>query len=59
MKNLLTGNLSNTIDDDIGDDTPTVAAVIDERPNELVELEQFRNNKKWKIFKHHQGKILY
>lgn len=42
-------------DADIDNDQPTVAAVIDERPKELQQLEQFRQDKRWKTIARHDS----
>lgn len=52
FKALLPENINNTLDDDIGDDTPAVAQFIDERPQHVKELERFRQSKQWKLVSH-------
>lgn len=52
FKALLPENIGNTLDDDIGDDTPAVAQFIDERPQNVKELERFRQSKQWKLVSH-------
>jgi len=54
---LLPANIGNTLDDDIGDDTPAVADFIDERPQHVKDLERFRQSKHWKLISHHQGTV--
>ena len=49
MKSLLPKNIFNTLDEDIEIDKPMVAAFVDERPTQVVELEQFRQDKRWKL----------
>jgi len=49
FKSLLPVNISNTLDDDIGDDNPAVAEFVDERPQHVKELEMFRQSKQWKL----------
>jgi len=55
FKALLPKNIGNSLDDDIGDDTPAVAEFIDERPQSVKELERFRQSKQWKLVSHHTG----
>ena len=45
---LVPSNVGNTLDEDIGDDTPTVADVIDERPEHVQQLEKYRQDSRWK-----------
>ncbi|OWF51682.1 BUD13-like [Mizuhopecten yessoensis] len=46
----LPGNLENTLDEDVGDDDPTVAEVIDERPDHVKRLEAYRQtDSKWRL----------
>ncbi|KAH3691062.1 BUD13 homolog isoform X2 [Dreissena polymorpha] len=49
FKSLLPENLSNTLDDDVGDNDPTVADVIDERPESVQILEKYRKSGTWKV----------
>ncbi len=49
VKMLLPENLTNTLDEDIGDDDPTVAEFIDERPEDVKQLEKYREDKRWKV----------
>jgi len=53
FKALLPQNINNTLDDDIGDDTPAVAEFFDERPRHVKELERFRQSKQWKVLSGH------
>ncbi|XP_033758584.1 BUD13 homolog [Pecten maximus] len=46
----LPGNLENTLDEDVGDDDPTVAEVVDERPEHVKRLETYRESDgKWRL----------
>ena len=58
FKSLLPDTLSNTLDDDLDNNDPVVAIVVDERPKEVQELERFRKDHRWKVigelgFKNH------
>jgi pre-mRNA-splicing factor CWC26 len=55
VKALIPKNIKNTIDEDIGADKPAVADFIDERPNEVIELEKFRQSNRWKIIGQSDG----
>jgi len=55
FKALLPENIGNSLDDDIGDDTPAVAEFVDERPQHVKELERFRQSKQWKLVNHRLG----
>ena len=39
-------------DDSHAEDLPQIVALIDERPKEVVQLEQFKNSGKWKVLSH-------
>ena len=59
---LLPENLSNTLEEDVGDNLPTIAEFVDERPVEVQELENFRTNEKWKVItceSYINNKIMY
>lgn len=56
MKSLLPANLSNTLDEDVGDNDPTVADVIDERPEHVKQLEKYRSSGQWKVMGQSAGK---
>jgi len=49
FETLLPENINNTLDDDIGDDSPAVAEFVDERPKHVKELERFRQSNQWKL----------
>lgn len=49
FKSLLPGNLENTLEDDVGDNDPIVAEVVDERPEHVKQLEAYRSSGAWKI----------
>ncbi|XP_060067826.1 BUD13 homolog [Ylistrum balloti] len=50
FKTTLPGNLENTLDEDVGDDDPTVAEIIDERPDHVKRLESYRDSEgKWRL----------
>ena len=49
VKALIPDNVGNTLDEDIDADKPTVAEVVDERPEEVQILEKYRNDKRWKV----------
>jgi len=55
FKTLLPQNINNTLDDDIGDDNPAVAEFVDERPQQVKELERFRQSKQWKVISRQPG----
>jgi len=55
FSSLLPQNINNTLDDDIGDDNPAVAEFVDERPQNVKELERFRQSKQWKLVTHQHG----
>ena len=46
---LVPENVANTLDEDIGDDNPTVADVVDERPEHVKQLEKYRQDSRWKL----------
>ena len=46
---LLPENLSNTLEEDVGDNLPTIAEFVDDRPVDVKELENYRTNEKWKV----------
>ncbi|XP_071175282.1 BUD13 homolog [Mytilus edulis] len=49
LKSLLPENLENTLDEDIGEDDPTIVAIIDERPDTIQQLETYRHSDgRWK-----------
>ncbi len=48
FQSTLPANLENTLEDDVGDNDPTVADFIDERPKYVQELERYRKDKRWK-----------
>ena len=48
FKSLLPDNLENTLEEDVGDNEPTVADIIDERPDHIKRLEAYRASGKWK-----------
>ena len=49
FKSLLPDNLENTLEEDIGDNDPTVADFIDERPENVQQLEKYRTDARWKL----------
>lgn len=55
FKTLLPQNINNTLDDDVGDNTPAVADFVDERPQHVKELERFRQSKQWKLLSQQPG----
>ncbi|XP_064598389.1 LOW QUALITY PROTEIN: BUD13 homolog [Liolophura sinensis] len=44
LKSLLPGNLENTLEEDVGDNEPTIAEIVDERPEEVQRLEKYRQD---------------
>ena len=49
LKSLLPENIGNTLDEDIGEDDPTIVAIIDERPENIKQLESYRySDGRWK-----------
>lgn len=49
FKSLLPSNLENTLEEDVGDNDPTVADIIDERPDYIKHLEAYRDDNRWKV----------
>lgn len=49
FKSLLPSNLTNTLEEDVGDNDPVVAEVIDERPEHVKLLEKYRSSGAWKV----------
>ncbi|KAK6172268.1 hypothetical protein SNE40_015966 [Patella caerulea] len=46
---LLPENIENTLEEDVGDNDPTVAEFIDERPEHVKRVEEYRKDDRWKI----------
>ena len=55
LKSLLPENLSNTLEEDVGDNDPTVADVIDERPEHVKQLEKYRSSGQWRVMGKSEG----
>ena len=50
IKSLLPENQGSTVDEFIGDDDPTIVAIIDERPDNIKQLESYRHSDgRWKM----------
>jgi hypothetical protein len=50
IKSLLPENQGSTVDEFIGDDDPTIVAIIDERPDNIKLLESYRHSDgRWKM----------
>ncbi|KAK3107918.1 hypothetical protein FSP39_025131 [Pinctada imbricata] len=49
IKALSTGDLGTTLEEDVGDNDPTIAGIIDERPEHVQRLEAYRQEGKWKV----------
>ncbi|KAK2165363.1 hypothetical protein LSH36_51g01011 [Paralvinella palmiformis] len=49
FKSLLPDNLGNTLEEDVGDNDPTIADFIDERPEYVKQLEKYREDQRWRI----------
>ena len=49
---LLPGNIENTLEDDVGDNEPTVAEFVDERPDHVIQMERYREDSRWKTLGH-------
>jgi len=45
----LPDNLGNTLEEDVGDNDPTIADFIDERPEYVKQLEKYREDQRWRI----------
>ena len=56
FKSLLPGNLTNTLDEDVGDNDPIVAEVIDERPEHVKQLEKYRSSGQWRVMGQSESK---
>ncbi|XP_046353029.1 BUD13 homolog [Haliotis rufescens] len=52
VNHLLPSNLHNTLEEDVGDNEPTVADVIDERPEHIKRMEEFQDSQRWKGVNH-------
>ncbi|XP_041373734.1 BUD13 homolog [Gigantopelta aegis] len=48
FNSLLPDNIENTLEEDVGDNEPTVAEFIDERPEHIKRLEEYRASGRWK-----------
>lgn len=57
VNDLLPENLSNTLEEDVGDNDPTVVAFIDERPEHIKRMESYRNDDRWKVLNETKGCI--
>ncbi len=57
LSQIATGNLENPLEEDVGDNDPTVADFIDERPDAVKQLEAYRQDKRWKVVD--KGTVLY
>ena len=55
LKSLLPSNLSNTLEEDVGDNDPTIAEMIDERPEHVKQLEKYRSTGQWKVLGQSEG----
>ncbi|XP_067662520.1 BUD13 homolog [Haliotis asinina] len=52
VNHLLPSNLHNTLEEDVGDNEPTIADVIDERPEHIKRMEEFQDSQRWKGVNH-------
>ena len=59
FKSLLPENLANTLEEDVGDNDPTVAEVVDERPEHVQLLEKYRSSGQWRVLGQSESKQLY
>jgi len=55
FKALAASDSEKDIEEYFQENKPTVAEFIDERPQELQQLEKYRQNKKWKLINKNKG----
>ena len=56
FKTLLPDNIKNSLDDDLADDNPVVIDLgLDDRPEQIKELERMRNSRRWKVVTQDKG----
>lgn len=47
------------VEEELFDDAPTVAGIVDERPAVEQRIEEYRKSDKWKGLKDHRGTVSY